>query len=128
MRADRTFDAVRLLRPLALAGAMLAVTASPALADGLTAPEQVRLARGEPVSRPQVSSSGERRRYVGGVTYEIVDATPRDLGAVLDDVTTWRRILPSTRDDARRVGERGPDPLVQVTHGSALVQVAYTLQ
>ena len=64
---------------------------------------------------------------MGGVAYKILDATPDDLGALLDDVSSWRRFLPKTRD-AERVGTAGDDPLVRITHGSALVQVGYTLR
>jgi hypothetical protein len=67
------------------------------------------------------------RRYVGGVAYKIIDASPEDLAALLDDVNRWGLFLPKTRD-AHRVGAVGDDPLVQITHGSALVQVGYTLR
>jgi hypothetical protein len=78
------------------------------------------------VSRPQEVQRGSRR-YVGGVSYKIIDAAPEDLASLLDDVGQWGRFLPKTRD-ARRDGAIGEDPLVRITHGSALVQVAYTLR
>jgi hypothetical protein len=64
---------------------------------------------------------------VGGVTYKLLDATTGDLAGLLNDVDAWRKFLPKTRD-AQRVGTAGDDALVRVTHGSALVQVAYTLR
>lgn len=110
---------VPILASLLLAGAT-------ARADGLTATETDRLLRGDCVERPHDVQRGTRR-YVGGVTYKIIDATPGELASLLDDVNDWGRFLPKTRD-ARRVGTAGDDPLVQITHGSALVQVAYTLR
>jgi len=64
---------------------------------------------------------------VGGVTYTILDAGVDDLASLLDDFRSWRRFLPKTRD-AQRVGALGEDPLVEITHGSPLVKVAYTLR
>lgn len=98
----------------------------PAKADGLTQGEMRRLLRGESVERAQSLSRGNRR-YVGGLSYLIVDARVDGLAPILSNVDTWRRILPSTRS-ARRVGEMGGDTLVEVTHGSALVQATYTMR
>jgi hypothetical protein len=67
------------------------------------------------------------RRDVGGVAYKIIDAPPEDLTALLDDVDLWGLFLPKTRA-ARRVGVMGHDPLVKITHGSALVEIGYTLR
>jgi hypothetical protein len=106
--------------------AALFLGAASARGDGLSADESDRLLRGDCVSRPQDLRRGIRR-YVGGVAYKIVDAPPEDLAPLLDDVNEWGRFLPKTRD-AHRVGSMGADPLVQITHGSALVQVGYTLR
>ena len=97
-----------------------------ASADSLGADEVDRLLRGDCVARTQDLRRG-LRRYVGGVTYKIFDTTPEELASLLDDVGDWGRFLPKTRD-AHRVGAIGNDPLVQITHGSALVQVGYTLR
>jgi hypothetical protein len=113
--------------PLAATAVLaLGLASSSAHADGLAADETSRLLRGQTVARPQEMHRGGRR-YVGGVTYTIVDSTPGELGSVLDDIGAWRRFLPKTRD-ARRVGAVEGDALVQITHGSPLVQVGYTLR
>jgi hypothetical protein len=116
------------LRASVAAIAALVATASSgeARADGLAAEEAARLLGGDTVSRTQTTMRG-LHRYVGGVTYAIVDASPGDLDVVLGDFDAWRRFLPKTRD-ARRVGTADDDALVQITHGSALVQVGYTLR
>lgn len=117
------------MRALAVTAALsiaMVLGAPAALADGLSRGETDRLLRGETISRTQDLRRGSRR-YVGGVTYTIVDAGPDELSSLLDDVDSWRRFLPKTRD-ARRVGSVDGDTLVEVTHGSALVRVAYTLR
>jgi len=115
---------VRFLASAVLASVLLA--GGSARADSLGAGEVDRLLRGDCVARTQELHRG-LRRYVGGVAYKIFDATPEDLASLLDDVGDWGRFLPKTRD-AHRVGAIGNDPLVQITHGSALVQVGYTLR
>ena len=122
--AVRKLSAVRFLGSAVLATVLLGSGA--AQAEGLSEAETARLMRGEAVSRAQQVDRG-RQHYVGGVTYEIVDAAPQDLSALVDDVASWRRFLPRTRD-VQRVGERAGDALVEMTHGSTLLQVAYTLR
>lgn len=92
----------------------------------LTRDETARLEHGDTVTRAQQLDRG-RRHYVGGVSYAIVDATPGELSALVDDVAAWRRILPRTRD-ARRVGTDGGDVLAEITHGSIFVSVGYTMR
>jgi hypothetical protein len=106
--------------------AALVLWGGSARADGLSRWEADRLLRGDTVPREQQLQRGDRR-YVGGVTYTILDARLDDLASLLDDVRSWRRFLPKTRD-AQHVGSAGRDALVEITHGSALVKVAYTLR
>jgi hypothetical protein len=112
--------------PAALAALALLLGNAAARANGLSPQENDKLVRGETVARAQ-DLQRYGRRYVGGVTYKILDASEDDLESLLLDVSAWRRFLPKTRD-AQRVGNVGVDPLVRVTHGSALVQVGYTLR
>jgi hypothetical protein len=108
----------------ALAAALLA--SNPARADELSVAEVARLERGATVTRPQTLEHGDRR-YVGGVTYTLIDARASELQGVLDDVRDWPRFLPRTRD-AHPVGSAAGDALVEVTHGNALLQVSYTVR
>jgi hypothetical protein len=94
--------------------------------DDLTAAETESLLRGAPVVRPaEVERWG--RHYVGGVSYALVDADAAEVASLLDDVGTWQKILPRTRS-TRLVGFEGDDPLILVTHGTALVQASYTIR
>jgi hypothetical protein len=112
---------------LAVATLAVVLTASAtAGADGLSVAEAGRLMSGGTVARAQGLERGERR-YVGGVTYTIVDAPANELAALLADIPGWRRFLPKTRD-ARHVGSAGGDTLVEVTHGSGVLRVRYTMR
>jgi hypothetical protein len=110
----------------AAACAMSLVASASAHADRLSSEEMDRLRRGGTIARLQTVEHHDRR-YVGGVTYTVFDATAGDVTALVNDLEGWRRFLPKTRD-AHLVGVAGGDALVEVTHGSALVQVSYTMR
>jgi hypothetical protein len=116
------------VRTLLVAAAITCVvlSATSALADGLSAGEIDRLMRGETVARPQTLARGHRR-YVGGVAYSIVDTTADRLADVLASVDVWRRLLPRTRS-ARPVGSVSGDTLIELTQGSALFHARYTVR
>ncbi len=97
-----------------------------AYADGLSPLEVSRLSDGGLVTRTQEFEQG-KRRYVGGVTYAVVDARADDIAAVIDDFGAWRRLLPKT-EETRYVGSKEGDAFIEVTHGSALVHVTYTVR
>jgi hypothetical protein len=105
---------------------MSLIASASARADGISPAEMDRLDRGGTVARLQTVEHDDRR-YVGGVTYTVFDAPAGDVAALVDDVKGWQRFLPKTRA-ARLVGVAGDDALVEVTHGSALVHVAYTMR
>lgn len=111
---------------LALSGASGGVFGREARADGLSSNESVRLGRGETVIRPQTYET-EERRYVGGVTYTILEGTVEDVASVLDDVDAYRRVLPRTKR-ARLVGTEGGDRLIELAQGSALAEAQYTIR
>jgi hypothetical protein len=120
---------VRLPGVIAAAGVVLAASLlmpAPARADGLTTSETQRLMRGAPVVRPTEVERGGRR-YVGGVSYAVVDAGPGTVERLIADVGTWQRILPRARS-ARIVGYAGADPLVRVTHGVGILEASYTIR
>ena len=122
----KLMGAVRTISLVLAALAVLLVGSRAAQASGLSQAEMGRLLRGETVKRPQ-SLEVSGRRYVGGLAYVIVDADPNGLTPLLSNVDDWPHILPSARS-ARRVGELGGDTLVEMTHGSALVQAKYTMR
>jgi hypothetical protein len=115
----------RLLASLVLAVALLGSSGA-ARGETFTVAETARLARGETVARPQklVLRGGH---YVGGVTYTILDATPADLDALLGDVSSYRHILPYTKD-ARLVGGNRSDSLIWLRQGTGFLDASYTIR
>jgi len=106
--------------------AIVLLAAGGARGDGLSQSETERLWHGETVVRAQAVSQGDER-YVGGVTYTVVDTSADDLTAMLGNVDTWRRILPKIRA-ARPVGSTEGDLLVELTHGTSILQATYTIR
>ncbi|MBS2017044.1 MAG: hypothetical protein JST00_29420 [Deltaproteobacteria bacterium] len=139
-------------RPLAIAGALLlalvagATGCAPASRGGgasphevgrsthavpgadrpLDASEKARLARGETIVREHTIDEAEHR-WVGGVTYTLIDGPPGQLLALFDDMDAYRRVLPKTRQ-AKLVGRDGDDRLVELVQGNALVSAEYTIR
>jgi hypothetical protein len=111
---------------LTLVSALCASTTRSARADGLTADESARLARRETVIREQTFERGDHR-YVGGVTYTVMDASAGEVAAVIDNVESLRRVLPRTKT-ARVVGVSNGDQLLEITSGNAVMEAAYTLR
>lgn len=118
------------MRSLSRLLAVLAVVslAPAARADALSEQESIRLTRGETVVREHTWEPGRSARFVGGVTYTVVDAAPAEIGAMFDDVDAYRRVLPRTKR-ARFVGvEANGDRLVELVQGTSLVEATYTLR
>jgi len=105
---------------------VVASLSAPARADALRPAERVRLARGETVVREQTIEQGDRR-YVGGLTYTVLDASAAEVAGVLDDVGALERVLPRTKR-ARLVGTSGGDRLVELRQGNALMEAEYTIR
>jgi hypothetical protein len=115
----------RLLASLTVVGAMGVTTA--ARADSLTADESARLARRETVIREHTLERGDHR-WIGGITYTVMDASAVEVSAVIDDVESLSRVLPRTKR-ARVVGmARGGDQLLELVQGNALMEAQYTIR
>jgi hypothetical protein len=97
-----------------------------ARADGLTATEQARLGRHETVARAQTVDHGDHH-YIGGLTYTVLDASPDEVAALLDDADALQKVLPRTKD-AHYTGRLGGDRLLELTQGNALMQATYTVR
>jgi hypothetical protein len=119
----------RVVAMAGLAGALLfapgTVTANE---SQFSADEMARLESGQTVAYPQ-SLTRHGRRYIGGVTYVVVDATAGELASLLDDPTAYVSVLPHAKG-AQLVEDAAarPDRLVEITQGTALVEAAYTLR
>lgn len=99
-----------------------------ARADRLTSLEATMLGRGETVIRENTWEPGYSARYIGGVTYTMVDATATETTNILEDVSTFRRVLPRTKRVKLVSVEPNGDRLVELVQGNALVEAEYTLR
>jgi len=91
----------------------------------LTQQEVARIERGETVARPQILDF-EGHRYVGGVTYTIVDLATDELIALMDNESAYGHVLPRAKF-VKRIRVDGPDVYMEVHHGNALIDAAYTM-
>jgi hypothetical protein len=121
------------VRRIAKILSLLAVLAlaSPAAGDAgfvsrLQEDENAALLRGETVTREQTIERGEKR-YVGGVTYTLVDATPDEIDLLLDDMHAYEKVLPRTKQ-ARLVGRNNGESYIELHQGNAIVDATYTLR
>jgi hypothetical protein len=116
-----------LLAALGLAAALACGGGSVARADMVAPPpDEARLAAGQAVSYPQVLYR-QGRRYIGGVSYAVIEASADELTALLGDMAAYKAVLPHA-EGARLVGEDGGDKLVEITQGVSFVRAAYTLR
>jgi hypothetical protein len=116
---------------LFLGSMMLAVvcTVRPVSATGveLTEREIAELSAGRAVVREDtVEHAG--RRYIGGVSYVLIDAAPERVILALDDVRAFRHILPRTRN-VRWLGiARNGDSIIELEQGNSAVHGKYTVR
>jgi Polyketide cyclase / dehydrase and lipid transport len=108
---------------LALTSAASAATPPPASALGPG--DRERLVAGDVVSRP-LKFSREGNSYVGGVAYQVVDASPEVVLAALADVSNWPEALPRTKS-ARLLGYEGGLTRVELVQGASLLQARYAI-
>jgi hypothetical protein len=97
-----------------------------ARADALTPSETTVLAAGGTVVREQTLESDDHR-YVGGVTYTIVEATPEELTATFEDVDAYVKLLPKTKS-ATKVKGPGDGTYIELAQGNSVVTASYTIQ
>jgi hypothetical protein len=121
------------MRPSALfVAALLALglvaRAPDARADVLTNGESTRLGRGETVIREHTWEPGQSARYIGGVTYTMVDSSAPEIAAMLDNVESYRRVLPRTKRVKLVSVEVNGDRLVELVQGTSLMEAEYTIR
>jgi len=115
------------LLALLLAAPLPLCAAEPGSSPALSRHERNALDAGVLVSRAlRFSDSGGR--YVGGVSYQVIDVRPELVLAALSDVANWPEALPRTKS-ARLVAAAERDGLsrVELVQGGALVDATYTV-
>lgn len=88
--------------------------------------DAARLARGDTLTFEQTVEKAHRR-YVGGITYTVVDGSVSELTTLLEDVRAYRQLLPHTKQ-ARLIGVNGDDFFVELRQGTSLLETTYTIR
>lgn len=116
------------LRLCAMVFAVLAASSVVSAAGSeLTESEIAELQAGRMVVRSDDVERGGRR-YIGGVSYIMIDAPADQVIGVLDDVRTYREILPRTRS-VRWLGiARDGDTIVELEQGNAVAHGKYAVR
>ena len=107
---------------LALAMALLGSSGERAFTPG----ENATLERGGTVTSRESVNVGSGH-YVGGHAYVIIDASPEELDALFEDVSTYPRILPYTKA-SKLIGREGGDLLVWLRQGTSILDASYTVR
>jgi hypothetical protein len=110
----------------AATSARAAESGPPDRTHALSVEETARLSRRETVIREHTLERGDHR-YIGGITYTVVDASSAEIGAIFDNVESLRRVLPRTKR-ARVVGSSDGDQLFELAQGNAVMEAEYTVR
>jgi hypothetical protein len=92
---------------------------------GLTAEQHETLRAGKRVEE-LVELERQGQRYVGGVSYALVRAEPRQVFEVLNQLRTLSDVLPSTRD-TRIIDRSGNRVRVELEQGNSMVSTTFTV-
>jgi hypothetical protein len=92
---------------------------------GLTSEQNQRLLAGGRIEElMEIERQGQR--YVGGVSYALVRAEPRQVFDVLNQLTTLSKVLPSTRS-TRVIDRAGNRVRVELQQGNSMVSTTFTV-
>jgi hypothetical protein len=91
-----------------------------------TPSERGALLSGGTVARPVRFTRGSDGSYIGGVSYQVVRATPARVLGALASVDTLPHALPRTQR-ARLLASSGRSATVEITQGNAPFLVTYTV-
>src|SRR5690348_12732661 len=114
-----------LLLALSASSAAQAAPSAPVAERALSAREHRALLGGAMVSR-QMSFDQGGGHYVGGVSYQVVDASPELVLAAVSDVSNWPEALPRTKS-ARLLGTEGGMSRVELVQGGSFLDARYAV-
>jgi hypothetical protein len=98
----------------------------PPLQPGGLTPEQHETLRAGKRVEELVELDRQGQRYVGGVSYALVRAEPRQVFEVLNQLRTLSDVLPSTRD-TRIIDRSGNRVRVELEQGNSMVSTTFTV-
>lgn len=93
---------------------------------GLRSDELRELEAGAVVSRPMQWQPNDESRFVGGVSYVVVDAPPEVVLRQLSDYAALKHVLPRTRRSAVIARKKG-QAVVELEQGNSLVSATYSV-
>jgi hypothetical protein len=93
----------------------------------LDASERQALLGGATISRPVRFERGDDGSYIGGVSYQVVNASPSRVLATLADVDALPHALPRT-ERATLISREGRSARVELVQGKAPFLVTYTVR
>jgi hypothetical protein len=101
--------------------------AEPALPTrALSTGEREALMAGHIVSRPVRFARGVEAIYVGGVSYQVVKASPAEVMATLRDLEALPQVLPRTKR-VTLVEQTGDRARVELVQGGGMFEASYTV-
>ncbi|HEV8548879.1 MAG TPA: SRPBCC family protein, partial [Polyangiaceae bacterium] len=95
-------------------------------AHGFSSSERQDLTAGRMVSRPVRFERGEDGSYIGGVSYQVVKASPARVLSALASVEALPHALPRT-ESARLVESHGRSATIELTQGKAPFLATYSV-
>jgi hypothetical protein len=99
----------------------------PHAAPHLTAAERQALLAGETVARPLHFIRGRDGQYIGGVSYQVVKASPMRVLTALADPDALTRALPRT-ERATLISREGTKARIELVQGKAPFLATYTVE
>jgi hypothetical protein len=118
-------DAERGLRPTPARVRALAVTEAAGPTPALSSEERQALLAGGLVERP-LTLQRSAGRYVGGISYQLVRASPEEVLATLQSTESLPQALPRTKR-ARLVTAEGRHARVELVQGTSVAEATYTV-
>jgi hypothetical protein len=107
--------------------AVVAVAGTANAGAELSQAEIRALSEGQLVVRADTSERAGRR-YVGGVSYIVIGARPKEVTTLLDDVRAYREILPRTRSVHWLGMARSGESILELEQGTSLVHGRYVVR
>ncbi|MBW2464662.1 MAG: SRPBCC family protein [Deltaproteobacteria bacterium] len=92
----------------------------------LSSAERARLAQGRLVTRPTTQSRGSLH-LVGGVSYQVINASPDAVWAAMGEPRQWRRMLPQVTE-SRQVAGEGSERTIYLRQSQGPISKSYYLR
>lgn len=116
-----------LLAVLVLLASLLVLPGEALAYDPALSKEEIEeLERGEMITHPDTLEQ-DGRRWIGGVSWAIVNAPSSEVGDVLQDVGAYPDILPKVRRHRWIALTRAGDAIVELEQGTAIAHGHYTI-